>query len=312
MQAIDALLFDQSDEFRAAVFELCRQLDWPDDEPGFLIAIAANQLQALLKRYPQQLTEAMKLATAEASGEWQSIQAALAMSAAQCRQTAEQIDGRVLDAQRVIEAQLTKVEALLDSQCENVQRSIQGELEDVVEVCERERKEMAAQAQALAEEQKAVIADYTKELIVEGVVASRQQAGAQVNEIVRVVRRKHYLEAGFYACGGAALLMSTSWLIGWYSCGLSENSATWGDIERWNGDQLQACIEVQKTTCNFHIQVPEQPLEEKSLEKISRSRYAREEGYRKKRRGQKGQSAKGYSRVHEAAHTTRKPTSWFP
>ena len=256
MQAIDALLFDQSDEFRAAVFELCRQLDWPDDEPGFLIAIAANQLQALLKRYPQQLTEAMKLATAEASGEWEKIQATLAMSAAQCMQTAERIDQRLLDAQRVIETQLSQVEELLESQCENVQLSIQIELEDVSKFCERERKEMAQQAHALAEEQKQVIAAHTKDLIVEGVVASRQQADAQVNEIVRTVRRKHYVEAGLYAVAVALLLTTTSWTAAWMMRGMAEKNSVWGDIERWNQDHLEACVEAQVTRCEFHIEVP--------------------------------------------------------
>lgn len=257
MQAIDALLFDQSDEFRAAVFELCRQLDWPDDEPGFLIAIAANQLQALLKRYPQQLTEAMKLATATASGEWEKTQATLAVSAAQCVQTAERIDKRLLDAQRVIETQLSQVEELLESQCENVQLSIQVELEDVSKFCERERKEMAQQAHALAEEQKAVIADYTKELIVEGVVASRKHADERVDAIVRGVRRKHYVEASFYAIFAALLLAGTSWLGAWMMRGVAEKNSVWGDIERWNQDHLKACVEAKATTCNFHIEVPQ-------------------------------------------------------
>ena len=257
MQAIDALLHDKSDDFRATVFELCRQLDWPDDEPGFLVGIATNQLQALLKRYPERLTEAMKLAMAEASGEWKSIQAQLAVYASQCMKTAEVIDGRLSDAQMVIDGQLTRVETLLDAQCENMQLSIQTELNEVVEFCSRERKEIAKQAHALAEEQKQVIAAHTKDLIAEGVVANRQRADTQVKEIVSAIRRKHYVEVGLYAIAAALMLTSTSWFGAWVTRGVSESNSVWGDIERWNQDHLQACVEAQMTTCNFHIEVPQ-------------------------------------------------------
>lgn len=48
VQAIDVLLANKSETFSATVFELCRQLVWLDDEPGFLMAVATGQLQAMI------------------------------------------------------------------------------------------------------------------------------------------------------------------------------------------------------------------------------------------------------------------------
>lgn len=48
VQAIDVLLAYQPAAFRATVFELYRQLGWLDDEPGFLMAVATGQLQAMI------------------------------------------------------------------------------------------------------------------------------------------------------------------------------------------------------------------------------------------------------------------------
>ena len=70
------------------------------------------------------------------------------------------------------------------------------------------------------------------------------------------IRRKHYVEVGLYAIAAALMLTSTSWTAAWITRGVSESNSVWGDIERWNQDHLQACVEAQMTTCNFHIEVP--------------------------------------------------------
>ena len=105
----------------------------------------------------------------------------------------------------------------------------------------------------LAEEQKQVIEAHTKDLIAQGIVANQRRSESQVKEIVSAVRRKHYVEVGLYAIAAALMLTSISWMAAWVTV---EGNSDWGDIERWNKDHLQACVEAQMTTCNFHIEVP--------------------------------------------------------
>ena len=120
-----------------------------------------------------------------------------------------------------------------------------------------ERAAATQQAQVLADQQKQVLEQHTTDLIAQGVIANQRRAESQVKEIINAARGKHYWEAAAIACLTAALLMATSWMTGWVSRGRAENSSVWGDIERWNQDPLQACIDANTTTCNFHIQVPE-------------------------------------------------------
>ena len=102
-QAIDVLLEGKPSEFRAAVFQLCHQLDWADDEPSFLLAIATNQLEALVRRYPQRISEAMRRAARELEEDWQKLQAKLNLTALKSAQTATQISARLTDTQLLID-----------------------------------------------------------------------------------------------------------------------------------------------------------------------------------------------------------------
>ena len=256
-QAIDCLLEGKSDEFRATVLELCRQLGWPDDEPGFLLAIASGQLQALMQHYPERITQAMRVATAELQSDWQRLQVSLMAQGTKSVQTAQVIEARLHDAQQVIEGELNEVEALLGQEREQFKATMQAELAEVRAALAQEQRAMVERAMALAEEQKGVISAHTKDLIAQGIVATQKRSDQQVATIVSAVRRKHYVEAGLWAIGAALSLVVASGTIGWMGRGLAEQNSVWADIERWNQNHLQACIEAQRTTCNFHIEVPQ-------------------------------------------------------
>lgn len=287
-QVIDVVLADQPEAFKRAVFELCRQLGWPDDEPGFLLAVVSNRLYALAQEYPQQLTAAMQQATAGTLAQWQDVQDKLSGAAARQDLALAQMMSEVTLAQRVAREQVEGTQSVLEqalAQWQQVLARAQGEARaaleqerqslsqaqaQVVALLEAERAEvgrlMAAERQAMqkqataaAEQQKQVMEAYTKELILEVVAEDQQRARAQVKEIVSTVRRKHYVEAGFWAVAAAALMSVSVGTMAWVARGVAEDNSVWGDIERWNGDHLQACIEAQQTTCNFHIEVPDHP-----------------------------------------------------
>lgn len=243
--AIDALLEGKSDAFRATVWELARQLNWDEDDPAFLLAIATGQLETLLKRYPAEITAAMQRAAKTLEADWQQLQAKLALSAMKSAETAQQIDLRMRD-----------VRTLLDQEHSQVEQLLQAERAAMVQQFADERSAMTQQSQELAEHQKQVIETHTHNLIAQGVVVAQERADRQVKEIMGAVRGKHYVESVMWACYAAALLMSSSWMIGWVSRGRAEASSTWGSIERWNQDELQACFDAKKATCNFHIEVP--------------------------------------------------------
>ena len=250
-QAIDVLLAEKDSDFRAVVFQLCHQLDWADDEPSFLLAIATNQLEALIKQYPEQISEAMRRAASELESDWQKLQAKLNLTALKSTQTATQMTSRLTDAQLLIDKALSRT-----------QRLLADERSAMLKTMADERAEMAQQAQELAEQQKAVITAHTKDLIAQAVVANQERADKQVKQIMQGVRWKHYIEVGIYAFGLSTLMMGgvgwMAWTAAWESRGNVEASSTWGDLERWNGDHLRECIKAGQTTCNIHIEVPQE------------------------------------------------------
>ena len=254
--AIDVLLEGKSDAFKATVLELSRQLNWDEDDPAFLVAIATGQLQALLQQYPDKITAAMERAASTLEADWQQLQAKLAVSAMKSAETARQIDGRLREVRTLLDGEHSQVEQLLQTERVEVQQLMAAERAAMAQQFADERGAMAQQAQESAEQQKQVLETHTKNLIAQGVITAKERADQQVKEIVGAVRGKHYWEAVAFACFAAGLLVSLAWTGGWVSRGRTENSSVWGDIERWNQDELQACFDVNRTTCNFHIKPP--------------------------------------------------------
>ena len=100
------------------------------------------------------------------------------------------------------------------------------------------------------------------QLTAEGFAVSRTQAQELVSIISKQLRQVHYWETVVWACGAAVALGGLSWFGGWQLRGMADRQSLWGDIERWNQPELQACIEAERTTCNFHIEVPDHPVKQ--------------------------------------------------
>ncbi len=259
--AIDALLEGKSDAFRATVLELARQLNWDEDDPAFLVAIASGQLQALIQEYPAKITAAMERAASTLEADWQQLQAKLAISAMKSAETAQRIDARLLEVRTLLDQEHLQVEQLLQAERAEMQQLMATERAAMVQQLADERKAISQQAQELAEQQKQVIETHTHNLIAQGVISAQERADKQVKEIVRGVRGKHYWEAVGGACFCAAVLVTWSLTIGWVGRGHADDSSRWGDFERWNQDEVDACDAANKTTCNIHIVVPKEPAE---------------------------------------------------
>lgn len=274
--AVDYVLGDRPTEFQLKLLQLGRELDWDENDPGFAVPLAMGQVENVLESYPARIQATMDEISKRSERKWTDIQAALKVSAMRGEQAAQRMDTRLVEVKGLLDLEIVQVQGLMQTERLELQRAISDEQArvqrlaaderaamaderaQVQQLMEDERVAMAQQAQDLAEHQKQVLEKHTKDLIAEGVIAHQRRAESQVKDIVNAARGKHYWEATAIACLAAALLMSSAWMIGWVSRGRAEDSSVWGDIERWNHDHLKACIDANTTTCNFHIQVPQE------------------------------------------------------
>ena len=250
--AIDALLEGKSDAFKVTVLELARQMEWDDEDPAFLIAIATHQLEALVKQYPDEMAAVMEKASEKLSADWQQIQSKLIAQTLESTKTAHQIDNR-----------MHEVRQLLDGVLEKAKQQIQQERKETAQAIKNEQETIRIQAETQAgllttvyEEQSKELEAQARKLAAHAIATAQANAKEQIKELTKGVRHKHYIEAASIACACAASLMLTSWTIGWVSRGRAEDNTVWADIERWNQEELQACVAARTPTCNFHIEVP--------------------------------------------------------
>jgi hypothetical protein len=93
----------------------------------------------------------------------------------------------------------------------------------------------------------------SKKLLAQGFKLAQNEAAQHIKSAQKI----QTLHAVGWAIAATIALISLSWCAGWFGRSWLERSSTWGDIERWNQAQLQACVDTQRKTCNFHIKVPE-------------------------------------------------------
>lgn len=254
MTAIDALLEGKSDAFKVAVLELCRQIGWADDDPGILLAISTHQLETLVKQYPDQIEAVMNAASAKLEADWQQVQAKLIAQSMDSTQTAHQIDNHLYEARTFIRDELEKVKQLLATERDGMKRVVEAEQETL-------RQEAGTQTDLLTKVYEGQCADMkaqAEKLSAWAIAQAQVTAKEQIDEALKDVRKKHYVEAIASACACGAALMLTSWTTAWVSRGRMEDNTYWADIERWNQQELQACVNAGLPTCNFHIRVPQE------------------------------------------------------
>lgn len=229
--SLDLLLKGRSQEFKDKVRALVQQHNIDENDPTFILLTGTKTLEVILEQYPQEFEQLFKHLLTQMDQRWGLLQREWAISAKESSTAAQQMTQALGEVKQVSAAEQQTIRTQAGSQAELLTTVYQEQVQQLRVEAEKLAAHAIASAQATAAE--------------------------QVKAVTKGVRQKHYIEAGAIACAAAAALMLTSWTTAWVSRGRAENSSTWGDIERWNQQELQACVEAGLETCNFHIQVPE-------------------------------------------------------
>ena len=229
--SLDLLLKERSQEFRDKVRALVQRYDIDENDPTFILLAGTTTLEVILEKYPQEFEQLFKQLLAQMDDRWNLLQREWAIAAKESSMAAQQFTQALANVKQASEAEQKTIRTQAGAQAELLTTVFQEQVSQL----KTEAGQLAAHA----------------------IASAQATAAEQVKEISKGVRRKHYVEAGAIACAAAAALMLTSWTAAWISRGRAENSSTWGDIERWNQQELQACVEAGLETCNFHIEVPE-------------------------------------------------------
>lgn len=98
----------------------------------------------------------------------------------------------------------------------------------------------------------------SEQLIAKGFALSQAHTLKQIEKIAKGTQRIHYVKAAGYSAVAAFLLAGMSWTGGWLGHSWTKDASAWGRIEQWNQEELDACLEAGRSTCNFHIKSPEE------------------------------------------------------
>ena len=229
--SLDLLLKGRSQEFKDKVRALVQQHNIDENDPTFILLTGTKTLEVILEQYPQEFEQLFKHLLTQMDQRWGLLQREWAISAKESSMAAQQFTQALANIKQASDAEQQTIRSQAGSQAELLTTVYQ---------------EQVTQLQAEAEK-----------LAAHAIASAQATAAEQVKAVTKGVRQKHYVEAGAIACAAAAALMLTSWTTAWVSRGRAENSSTWGDIERWNQQELQACVEAGLETCNFHIEMPE-------------------------------------------------------
>lgn len=230
--SLDLLLKGRSQEFRDRVRALVQQYHIDENDPTFILLTGTTTLEVMLEKYPQEFEALFKQLLAQMDQRWSLLQREWAISAKESSTAAQQLTQTLTDIKQVSEAEQQTIRTQAGSQAELLTTVYQEQVSQL----KAETEQLAAHATASAQ----------------------ATAAEQVKDISKGLRQAYYLEAAGFACLGASLLFATGWAFGWFGHGLRDSKSTWADLERWNQEELQACVEAGLKTCNFHIEVPEQ------------------------------------------------------
>ena len=234
--AIDRALEYRPDAFRAKVLDMTLKNKWDVDDPAFLILLSTGEMRVLMEEHPAQFEALMNRVFKQAESQFLSMHEKVMAALSSSELAAQALERRV-----------TEVGELLSQE----HSTLKGEQQAIMAHLEIATQQQVERLQAEA-----------KKLTAEGFAVSRTQAQEQVAVIAKQLRQVHYWQTVFWACSAALLLVGTSAMGGWRTRGLADQNSIWGDIQRWNQDELQACIQAKTNTCNFHVEVPNHPIKQ--------------------------------------------------
>lgn len=229
--SLDLLLQGRSEAFKSKVRTLVQKYNIDESDPTFILLIGTTTIEVLLEKYPQEFEQLFTQLLAQMDQRWALLQREWAVAAAESTLAAQQLTQTLAASKQVSKAEQETIKTQAGSQAELL-----------TTVYQEQRQQLKSEAEQLA----AV-----------AIAHAQATAAEQVKNISKGLRKAYYLEAAGFACLGAALLFTTGWAFGWFGRGLRDSKSIWADLERWNHEELQACVEAGLKTCNFHVEVPE-------------------------------------------------------
>lgn len=228
--SLDLLLKGRSQVFRDKVRALVQRYNIDENDPTFVLLVGTSTLEVLLEKYPQEFETLFRQLLTQMDQRWGRLQEAWAIAAKESSASAQHLTQAIGGIQQASAAEQEKIRTQAGSQAELLTKAFQEQTE-----------QLRAEAEKLA---------------AHAIASAQATAAEQVKEISKRFRKAYYLEAAGFACLGASLLFATGWAFGWFGHSTRASQSTWADFERWNQEELQACVEAGLDTCNFHIEVP--------------------------------------------------------
>ena len=229
--AIDRALEHRNDGFRAKVLDMTLKNRWDVDDPAFLILLSTGEMRILMEEHPAKFEALMNRVFKQAESQFLSMHEKVMAALNSSELAAQALERRIGEVEQII----TKEHVKLISDQQMMSTRIETATKHQIELLEASAKKLTA----------------------EGFAISRTQAKEQVAVIAKQLREVHYWQTVLYACAAALMLAVLSAMGGWMSRGLADQNSIWGDIQRWNQDDLKACQKVKRPTCSFHIEVPQ-------------------------------------------------------
>ena len=240
--SLDQLLKGKAQTFRDTVRALVQRYGIDENDPTFILLVGTSTLEVILEKYPQEIEALFGQMLSRLDDRWGALQSEWAIAAE-----------KGLIATQMLTQAMENVKQVSEAEQENIKQQAGSQAGMISTVFQEQTEQLKAQAEQLA---------------AHAIASARAAAAEQVKEANKGVRLKHYVEACAIACACAAALILTAWTTAWISRGRAEDSSTWGDIERWNQQQLQACIDAKTPTCNVHIEMPKQKQSESLIKLI--------------------------------------------
>lgn len=226
---LERLLKGRSPEFKDTVRSLVQRYDVDEQDPTFILLTGTSTLEALLENYPKEFERMFTHLLSQFDRKWTDLQQAWLEQAANKSDAAQQLTQALADIQQTAAAEK-----------ENIRTQAGTQTDLIMSVFEEQRKELEAQAGKLA---------------AHAIAQAQANVKTQIQEYNRGIKWKHYLEAVGIACACATALMFTSWTTAWITRGRAESNTVWADIERWNTEELKACVVAETAKCEFYIQM---------------------------------------------------------
>ena len=240
--AIDRALDHRDDAFRAKVLDMALKNQWDVDDPAFLIVLSTGEMRVLMETFPAEFEALMNRVFEQGEARWQLMNARLMTAVEAHEKVALSVGQDIEQVKQVLAFERTKVKTEM--------AVVQGAMG-------HERLEMSKALKTAAAQQEEALQAKATVLLAELGKQARAEGKAQVTVLSKQLRRAHFWEVMAYVCAAAIGWSSIAWMGGWMAHAHTQDTDVWSDIERWNGDELRACVEVKQTTCNFHIQVPQ-------------------------------------------------------